>query len=308
MGSPPDWQLGPPRRKPRTLWSDLGGLWAGFRRLPVVAQVVAGLVAAIIVIGVLSAVFRSGSGTEVSSRSTTTVRRVPTTVATTTTTVSLPPGDDRKLKDVIDGDSLELDDGTKVRLIGIDAPDVETLACYSNEATAHLRQMIEGSPGLHLVYDTVRTDKFGRTLAYVYRLPDGLFVNVTMAKEGYARAQPSANTTHDTEINSAADEAHATDRGLWGACPATTSTTKAASTATTSKPSTTVPASTTTSPPPPTTTAPPASTTTSTPNNVAGPVKFGTPCAPFGAVSYFEDGTTAVCAPDPQGFNLWRKI
>ena len=304
--TPPDWQVRPPRRKPRTLWSDLAGLWTGFRGLPLAAQFVIGGVAAVVIIGLASIVLRTGSGTEVSSRRPTTTLRsgVVPTVASTTTTVAIPPGDDVMLKGVLDGDSFEVADGTKIRLIGVDAPDVETNACFSAEATAHLRRLLEPARGLRLVYDATRTDRFGRTLAYVYRIPDGLLVNVALARDGFAVAQPSAtNTLHAAAIEAAVEEARTARRGLWGACDSTTTT--AARPSTTSAPATTAaPAPTTTEAP--TTTAAPTTTTT-TVVTVPGPVVIGSSCVPAGATSTLADNQPVVCAADAFGVLRWRR-
>jgi micrococcal nuclease len=256
----PDWQIGPPRHRPRTLWSDLGGLWRRFRGLPIPAQLLGGVVAIILVIAIGSLLAGGGGSTNVATRSTTT--RPPLTV-TTTTLPPLPPGDDKAVKSVIDGDSFETLDGVKVRFIGIDAPDVETDACFSAEATVHLRELLPAGKAIRLVYDVTKTDQYGRTLAYVYSLPDGLLINVAQVKDGFAIPQPSqTNVIHNDDIAKAAADAKAANRGLWQACASTTTTaasrpaTTAATTPATTEPpateattttSSTLPASTTSS-------------------------------------------------------------
>jgi hypothetical protein len=108
--TPPNWSIPrPPPRRPRTLWSDLAGLWDRFRDLPVGAQVLAGALAAALFLLIVSR-FTGPDGTTVASRSTTTRLRPTTTV---TTLPPLPPGDDKTVQAVIDGDSLELSEGTK---------------------------------------------------------------------------------------------------------------------------------------------------------------------------------------------------
>lgn len=303
--TPPEWHVRPPHRRPRTLWSDLAGLWVGFRGLPLAAQFVIGGVAAVVIIGLASIVLRTGSGTEVSSRTSTTRRTgVVPTLASTSTTVAIPAGDDVMLKTVLDGDSFEVADGTKIRLIGVDAPDVETSACFSAEATSHLTRLLEPARNLRLVYDTTRTDRFGRTLAYVYRVPDGVLVNVALARDGFAVAQPSStNTLHAAEIEAAVEEARLARRGLWGACDSTTTT--AARPATTSAPATTAAPATTTTEAPTTTAAP--TTTTTAAVTVPGPVVFGGTCVPAGATSTFADGQPAVCAVAADGVLRWRR-
>jgi micrococcal nuclease len=205
-------------------------LWGWFRGLPIIVQLLAAILLLFIAFRILSALFGGDDGTRVASRSTTTVRRtIPTT--TTRPPPPLPPGDDRTVKNVLDGDSFELTDGTKIRLIGIDAPDIEVDACFSSEATAHLKELLPADKGVRLVYDTTRTDRFGRTLAYVYRLPDGLFVNVAMVRDGFARDMASgANTAHAEEIATALSDARTAQRGLWQACQSTTTAARPATT------------------------------------------------------------------------------
>jgi micrococcal nuclease len=217
---------------------------------------------------IFSALFDGDDGTTVASRSTTTVRRtIPTT--TTRPPPPLPPGDDRTVKTVLDGDSFELTDGTTIRLIGIDAPDIEIDACYSAEATAHLKELLPVDKGVRIVYDTTRTDRFGRTLAYVYRLPDGLFVNVAMVRDGFARDMASgSNTAHADEIATALSDARTAQRGLWQACQATTTAPRTATTRGTAATTTTTEPGTTTSSlvdSSTTTTAPAGPTSTSVP-------------------------------------------
>jgi endonuclease YncB( thermonuclease family) len=264
----PDWQIGPPRRRPRTLWSDLGGLWHRYRGLPVGAQLVGAVVAIVLVIAVGSLLTGGGRSTNVATRSTTT-RPLPT-LAPTTTLPPLPPGDDTAVKSVIDGDSFETITGVKVRFIGIDAPDVETDSCFSAEATSHLRDLLPVGKSIRLVYDVTKTDSFGRTLAYVYRLPDGLFINVAQVRDGFAIQQASqTNVVHNDEIAQAAADAKAANRGLWQACPATTTTarrpaTTSGTTATTAPPATAVTTTTSTTLPASTTSSSVVSSSTST--------------------------------------------
>ena len=286
--TPPDWQVGPPRRRPRTLWSDLGRAWGWFRGLPILVQLAIGAILLVIAVRILAALFGGDGDTKVASRSTTSVRRtIPTT--TTRPPPPLPPGDDKTVKSVIDGDSFELTDGTKARLIGIDAPDVETSDCFSAEATSHLKELLPADKGVRLVYDTTRTDRFGRTLAYVYRLPDALFINAAMARDGFAREQTAnSNTARQDEIATAVADARTANRGVWQACP-TTSTSARAATATTEAPATTAAPASSTS-----TTAPGASSSSTT--RPAGTVvQQGAPCVSLGAMAVFSSGAPATC-------------
>ena len=247
----------PTRRRPRTLWSDLAGLGRRFRRLPLAGQIVLAIVASVLLLLLLSRCLGSDEGTGVVSRSPIVP---PASVPETSTTLALPPGDDRTVKGVLDGDSFELTEGTRIRLIGIDAPDVETRGCFSTEASAHLQELLAPDSMVRVVYDASRTDRLGRTLAYVYRLNDGLFVNVAMARDGFARQLTSPpNTAHAEEIKGAVEEAVTQRLGMWQACPTTTTVRRPTAT----RPRATAP---TTAPPAPDTTAlPPAPDTTAAP-------------------------------------------
>lgn len=87
-----------------------------------------------------------------------------------------------------------------------------------------MRELIGPGTNIRLVYDVGRLDVYERTLAYVYRVSDGLFVNVSLARDGFARQlSVRPNTSHADEIGRAVDDARATGRGLWSACQTTTS-------------------------------------------------------------------------------------
>jgi micrococcal nuclease len=89
---------------------------------------------------------------------------------------------------VIDGDTIELEGGVKVRYIGIDTPETvhpsKPVQFMGKEASAFNRQLVEGKD-VRLEYDVQRTDKYGRTLAYVY--VGDTFVNAELVKQGYAQ-------------------------------------------------------------------------------------------------------------------------
>lgn len=276
-------------RRPRTLWSDLAGLWARFRRMPGRRRFI--LVAALVVllVGVISVRRRSEPSTAVSTRETTTV---PVEVPETTTIGPLlPAGDDKAVKSNPDGDSLVLGDDTKIRLIGIDAPDVERKACFSEQATVHLRELLPPDTPVRVVYDANRTDRFRRTLAYIYRVNDGLLVNVAMATDGFAIAQPMPpNGAHAPEITDAVAGARAAKRGLWESCPSTTTTVRRVTTTTKSATTTTKPATATSS-----TVAGATTSSTKAPAPGLTPAVVGDSCAPTGSLGQSREGVRTVC-------------
>ena len=113
---------------------------------------------------------------------------------------------------VIDGDTIELIDGIKIRYIGINTPEVNQPG--GKEATEANRALVEGEK-VRLEYDVQQQDKYGRTLAYVY-LEDGTFVNAELVKQGYAQvATYPPNVKYVDLFQKVQKEAQAEKRGLW---------------------------------------------------------------------------------------------
>lgn len=130
---------------------------------------------------------------------------------------------DATVGNIGDGDSFRLEDGERVRLIGIDTPEVDEGECYAIEARDALRELMPRGSRIRLTFDEERTDRFGRTLAYVTVLGDEptVQVNLELARLGYAEplvVQP--NDSMADEIAAAAADAREAGLGRWGACPA----------------------------------------------------------------------------------------
>lgn len=133
---------------------------------------------------------------------------------------------------VVDGDTIDvMIDGRdeRVRLTGIDTPEIAHPAgrsrpandaeCFGDEATAYTESLLPVGTPVRLERDVVGRDDYGRILAYVYRVDDGIFVNYEIVRQGYA--QPLTippNVTFSDLMVSAAREAEADDVGLWSAC------------------------------------------------------------------------------------------
>lgn len=147
-----------------------------------------------------------------------------TTVPTTGPRVAgLPAGDDTTVVSVTDGDTIVVAGSTRVRLIGIDTPEThhpsKPVQCFGAEASAHTRELLPAGTPVRLVHDVERLDRYRRTLAYVYRLGDGLFVNAALVRDGYAQAYTyPPNVAHSDELVALAREAREAGRGLWSAC------------------------------------------------------------------------------------------
>ena len=118
---------------------------------------------------------------------------------------------------VIDGDTLELSTGEKVRLIGVDTPETvhptKPVQHFGKEASAFTKRLVEGKT-VRLEYDQQHTDKYDRTLAYVY-LMDGRMVNAEIIKQGYGFAYVKYPFQRMDEFRGYEREAREARRGLW---------------------------------------------------------------------------------------------
>jgi micrococcal nuclease len=84
-----------------------------------------------------------------------------------------------------------------------------------------MKQLLPAHTAVRLVGDVEQLDRYGRTLAYVYRLADGLFVNAELVRRGYAVVLTiPPNVAHTDEFVALASAARVTGAGLWSACPA----------------------------------------------------------------------------------------
>jgi micrococcal nuclease len=123
---------------------------------------------------------------------------------------------------VVDGDTIVLEGGTRVRYIGVDTPESvkpgTPVQCYAKAASRFNARLLDGER-VQLRYDAERTDRYGRTLAYVYRVRDGLFINAELVRRGYATTLTIApNVAHADEFTSLARDARRHGRGLWSSC------------------------------------------------------------------------------------------
>lgn len=113
---------------------------------------------------------------------------------------------------VVDGDTFVLASGEKVRLIGIDTPEVGEL--YYDEATASLSDLVLEKQVL-LEGDTSNRDKYGRLLRYVWI--DGVLVNEQLVLEGFAEEKAyEPDTKYQPLFEEAEEYAQAHDLGVWG--------------------------------------------------------------------------------------------
>jgi micrococcal nuclease len=135
------------------------------------------------------------------------------------------------VKRVIDGDTLLLASGERVRLIGIDTPEIHNSnkldrdAKRSQKSISEIKTMgqlsykftkdlVEGK-AVSLEFDLERQDRYKRLLAYVY-LKDKTFVNAEIVKQGYASLMTyPPNVKYADLFLELYREARENKRGLW---------------------------------------------------------------------------------------------
>ena len=115
------------------------------------------------------------------------------------------------IANVIDGDTIKLSDGTRVRLHGIDAP--ERNQPYGKEATRELNRLL----GSSAYVETTDIDRYGRTVAVLWT-SSGVNVNLEMVCKGaawwyerYAR--------RDAKLRECQESARENNQGLWNGDP-----------------------------------------------------------------------------------------
>lgn len=125
-----------------------------------------------------------------------------------------------KVARVIDGDTIELEDGQRVRYIGIDTPETvdprKSVQCFGKEASSKNKELVEGKT-VRLEKDISETDKYGRLLRYVY--VDDIFVNDYLVAEGFAHASTfPPDIKYQEEFLKSERQAQASNKGLWLSC------------------------------------------------------------------------------------------
>ena len=126
---------------------------------------------------------------------------------------------------VVDGDTIDLEDGQTVRFIGIDTPETKDprrpVGCFGKEASNQTKSLLSGKRVI-LEKDVSETDKYGRILRYVYLPLDNgqlLFVNDYLVREGFAKALTyPPDVKYNEQFREAERQAREGSRGLWGRC------------------------------------------------------------------------------------------
>jgi micrococcal nuclease len=143
------------------------------------------------------------------------------------------PGESARVARIVDGDTIALTSGARVRLLQIDTPELGSGECYSRAAARELARLVPVGTAAGLEADAPldRVDRYGRLLRYVR--VGGRNVNLELVRRGAATVYlyRGERGRYAGALLAAAQDARAARRGLWGACrvvwdptgPATTS-------------------------------------------------------------------------------------
>ncbi len=124
------------------------------------------------------------------------------------------PPDTARVIEVIDGDTMIIAGGYRVRYIGIDAPEVHPdLEAFGIEAWQANRKLVEGKE-VRLERDVSEKDKYGRLLRYVW--VDDILVEAELVRQGLARAKAyPPDTKYQDYLEQMESEAREAGRGMW---------------------------------------------------------------------------------------------
>ncbi|MDO8497377.1 MAG: thermonuclease family protein [bacterium] len=131
-----------------------------------------------------------------------------------------------RVKFVVDGDTIELENGQRVRYIGIDTPELhhplKPVQCFGKEAKDENEKLVKGKE-ITLKKDISETDRYGRLLRYIYvptdASPEGMFLNEYLVKEGFAHmATFPPDVEYASIFRKAQNEAIINEKGLWKNC------------------------------------------------------------------------------------------
>jgi micrococcal nuclease len=131
-----------------------------------------------------------------------------------------------RIDHVVDGDTVDLTSGQRVRLVQIDTPEVYFRSeCYGRQASAETKRLLPPGTAVRLEPEpaTDRVDRYGRLLRYVIRARDSLDVNLRLVADGAAAPYFYARRRgrFADRIEQLARRARARHIGLWGRCPGT---------------------------------------------------------------------------------------
>jgi micrococcal nuclease len=131
-----------------------------------------------------------------------------------------------RIDHVADGDTVDLTNGAKIRLVQIDTPEVYfSPECYGKKASAITKHLLPPGTLVRLTREpaTDSVDSYDRLLRYVTRVRDGLNINVHLVAVGAAAPYfyGGRKGRYAARLTSVALRARRRHLGLWGQCPDT---------------------------------------------------------------------------------------
>jgi len=124
-----------------------------------------------------------------------------------------------RVEQVIDGDTIHLDSGERIRYLLVDTPEnTSEVECYGPESTQFNADLVDGAD-VELSYDQECEDDYDRLLAYV--TVGEREINSILVERGFGCALyiPPNGEDRREEFESLESRARAENRGLWGVCP-----------------------------------------------------------------------------------------
>jgi len=120
-----------------------------------------------------------------------------------------------KVVHVMDGDTIKLENGMKIRFSGINAAELSDNKCYSNEAKKFVESLLLNQ-NVYLEEDIVQEDKYDRELRYIHY--NNTNFNFILVKEGYAKVYDKFKDTtkYYKEMKELEEEAKLKKKGIWG--------------------------------------------------------------------------------------------
>ena len=124
---------------------------------------------------------------------------------------------------VVDGDTITMSNGEKVRLIQIDTPELASKECYGSQAKVELTKLLSQASEVSLTSDPTldEVDKYGRLLRYVFVGNTNLnlkLVEIGAAAPYFYRGEKGI---YAAQLLKAAQTAQKRKLGMWGMCPGT---------------------------------------------------------------------------------------
>lgn len=151
--------------------------------------------------------------------------RIESTPIATTSAIMGAEGERVLVTKVVDGDTIQIEDGITIRLLGIDTPETvdprRPVGCFGKEASNEVKKLLSGKV-VYLQKDVSWSDKYKRLLRYVYLPLEGdqqLFVNDYLVREGFAKVLTyPPDVKYNGQFREAERQAKEEKKGLWGRC------------------------------------------------------------------------------------------